>query len=392
MRNKYQVGWAVGFVGLFCLAGACGDDSGGTPSGNAAGESGAGADTAGSSGKSNQSAGNGNATSGSGGKSSAGDAGMTSSNGGEPMGDAGKPSGDGGQPSGDGGKPSSNGGEPAGGNSSGNGGEPSGEGGAAAGAAGAGGASESQPVACTPITVGAFGEPQVDFSFAVYVTSFTPNIGTVASDNFRLAFAGPPADGHRTGTFDLTQNGDDNYLTCARCVLVYADGGQKIFYQSEGALQIAAGSKQLGGTIDATITNLKLIEVTIDGDSVSTPVPNGACLTVASATIKVQAPTCTGFECSNGYCITDADWECDESPDCPDDSDEFPINTSCAPYWQCPDSWYGDGDCDCGCGIQDDDCTGTTDQNECKYCVTCQDNSMACEDGQVKPADTTQCL
>jgi len=398
MRTKHQAAFALGFVGLFCLATACGDDGGGTSSGNEAGESGAGADSGGGGNASGGKASAGNAgnasagttSAGNGGTTSAGNGGTTSSNGGEPIGVAGEPSSNGG--SGDGGKPSADGGQPAGGNPA--GGEPSSLG----GAAGAGG-SDNEPVVCTPITLGQFGQAEIEyvpnqFSYALYVASFTPNIGTAAADKVHVSIQGPPGyDGGKTGTFDLTQNGDDNYETCTRCILAYADGNQKVFYQSEGTLQFAPGSKQLGGTIDATITNLKLVEVTIDGDAVSTPVPNGACLTVASATVQVEAPPCDGFECKSGYCVPDAAYECDEEFDCPDDSDEFPVNASCEPFWSCPQSWIDDGYCDCGCGIKDTDCSGTADETECEYCVACQgDTTDGCKDNEVDPANTTMCL
>jgi hypothetical protein len=388
MRSKHQVALAASLVAFFCLATACSDDGGGSPSGNEAGESGAGA----------SSGGGGN---GSGGKPSAGNGGTMSNSGGVPMGNAGEPAGNGGQRSGEGGTPSTNGGQSSGGDSLGgnpasSGGEPSGAAagaGGAGGVGGAGGTGDSGSDGCTPLTIAPFDQAQVDPTFAVYVTSFTPNIGAGAADNFRLAVQGLPYDGDKTGTFDLTQNGDDNYQTCARCVLVYADGDQKIFYPSQGTLQIAPGSKPLGGSIDATITNLKLVEVTIASDSTSTAVTNGACLTVASATIQVEAPACGGFECDNGYCVTNADYECDKDVDCPDESDEFPVNVSCDPVWLCDDGWYGDNDCDCGCGIKDEDCAGTTNENECDFCVACQGNTTGgCKDNEVNPANTTQCL
>jgi Low-density lipoprotein receptor domain class A len=382
MRNKHAT-LAVGFVGLFCLATACGDDGGSAPSGNEAGESGAGAaPVGGGNGGDGKSAGSGGTMSSNGGEPPGGAA---SGNGGEAMSRGGEPSGDAGQASADGGKSSADGGEPSGGNPTGNGGEGSGQG-------GAGGDGGSGPAGCTALTLDAFGQAQVELSYAVYVASFTPNLVTAAADNFRVAIQGPPYDGDRTGTFDLTQNGDDNYRTCARCLLVYADGGQKIFYPSQGTLEIAPGSKALGGTINATITNLELVEVTIADDLTSTPVPDGACLTVASAAVQVEAPPCGGFECNNGYCVANSDYECDAASDCPDDSDEFPVNPSCEPVWLCPQEFYGDGDCDCGCGIQDVDCNGTTDENECEYCSACQGNVNSCGDDEVDPADTTQCL
>ncbi len=97
-------------------------------------------------------------------------------------------------------------------------------------------------------------------------------------------------------------------------------------------LVIGATSNQLNGTIHATITNLTLIEVTINSYAsyLSTPVPNGACLHVAEATIEVVQP------------VAPAAWTCDPR-------------------------YFADETCDCGCGVADPDCA-TSLLNVCEWC------------------------
>jgi hypothetical protein len=190
-----------------------------------------------------------------------------------------------------------------------------------------------------------------------YAASFTPNIQSATAYSFVLSIQAPPAyDGNLTGTFDLTENGDDNYKTCARCILVFGDVGanRTIYYASEGTLVIDPASTQLTGNIDATVTNLTLVEVKIANDYTSTPVPNGRCLTVASAEISVMTGGPAG--------------------------------------WTCDPDYYDDDGCDCGCGVKDIDCAGTTNAAECEYCTVCSNDLMPCGAGEVDPANTTMCL
>jgi cysteine-rich repeat protein len=90
-----------------------------------------------------------------------------------------------------------------------------------------------------------------------------------------------------TGTFDLAASPDDNYETCDRCVLVYADntdtGTGKYFFQESGAMQLDFVTSPPGTSPASagSLANVKLIEVTIDPQTYeSTPVANGACLTL----------------------------------------------------------------------------------------------------------------
>jgi hypothetical protein len=383
MRSKLNVTLVLALFGVFSVATACGDDDT-NPGGNSeAGESAGG---------------------------SAGATGSGGTNGGK-GGKGGSPAAMGGEPSSNGGNPPSNGGEAGSGpNPSGNGGEagsgpdPSGNGGEAgsgpdpsnsggAGGEGSGGEGGGGPVVCTEITLGQF-EGTVGNGFAVYLATFTPNVVGASDDMFELTVMGPPDyDGGETGTFDLTANGDDNYRTCSRCFRVIADfnGVRTVFFQSEGTLVIDDASTQLAGVIDATVTNLKLVEVTTASDFTSTPVPGGACLTVASATIEVE---CGGFLCQDGECLAEASSQCDGTADCDDASDEAPTNALCIvpDGWECAESDVGDGFCDCGCGAKDTDCTSTTDESECEYCSACIGSLLSCPDDAVDSEDTTTCL
>jgi hypothetical protein len=112
----------------------------------------------------------------------------------------------------------------------------------------------------------------------------------------------------------------------------------------------------------------------------------GACGSLLARPKGARTPACALTRKSK-HSVASSDYECDEDLDCPDDSDEFPVNASCKPVWTCNQGWYGDGDC--GCGIRDLDCTGTTDENECEFCVACQGNAIGCDGNQVDPANTT---
>lgn len=226
---------------------------------------------------------------------------------------------------------------------------------ASSGAGGSGGSS-----ACTEVTATAFAELAADGIVGVYDSSVLPNLGAAEVDILNLQLYGPGAgvglDGGNTGSFDLASGIDANYGTCARCLLLFQDPTtfNRQFFQQSGTLAIDATSNQLNGTIHATITDVTLIEVTINsGSYTSTPVPNGACLHIAEATIDIE-----------------------------------PLAPPAG--WTCTPEYFADGLCDCGCGVADPDC-GSSLVSVCEYC----DDPGSCNGGgcpgSIDPTDNAVC-
>jgi hypothetical protein len=188
-----------------------------------------------------------------------------------------------------------------------------------------------------------------------------PNLGAADVDAVQIEFygsgAGAGLNGENKGTFDLSAGIDNNYSTCARCVRVFEDPEVpgRIFFQKTGSLTIDATSDQLNGKISGMITNLTLVEVTIDSMYVSTPVVNGACVHIASAPVAVTPP------------VVPANWACDPS-------------------------YYGDNACDCGCAAVDIDCA----DNTLASCEWCNDDGSCsatdCQGGEINPANNAVCL
>lgn len=213
--------------------------------------------------------------------------------------------------------------------------------------------------ACTEITVSGFKVVSGDGSSAGYSGDVAPDQGdSTDTDQLDLEFYGSGFDamynGETTGTFDLSMGNDTNYATCSRCVLVYQDpnaDAPKIFFATSGTMTLDAASKHISGTINGTLTDVKLVEVTIDDSFNSTPVAGGACLHLASLSMMAGPPA--GWTCSPGY--------------------------------------YGDGDCDCGCGVKDIDCTDTM-ASSCKYCDDMGSCSTDACPGTINPTDNTSCV
>lgn len=121
------------------------------------------------------------------------------------------------------------------------------------------------------------------------------------------------------GTFPLGGTGPDgNFGTCAHCVIAfYGTTIDRGFLAEAGTLELGVDPFSLD--LDATLTGVRLREVTIEGDDLhSVPVPNGRCLDVADTSIERHfAPE----------------------------------------GWLCPADDYSDETtCDCRCGIMDPDC------------------------------------
>ena len=96
------------------------------------------------------------------------------------------------------------------------------------------------------------------------------------------------------------------------------------YFQTGGTLTVNAGSDALNGTLQGTLTDVTLVEVTVDPTTfTSTPVPGGACLHLASAPVAVT--------------------------------------------WSCDPTYFEDSSCDCGCGSFDFACTDETVAS-CDFC------------------------
>jgi hypothetical protein len=148
------------------------------------------------------------------------------------------------------------------------------------------------------ITVGQFVLGSADGAAANYVAPTTPDLGDVEADELAIELYGfdydPAFNGEATGSFDLTMGDDDNYATCSRCLLYFEDptsAAGRIFFTQSGMFEIDASSDHLSGNITGTLTDVRLVEVTIDPDTFeSTPVAGGTCLHLASGVVSVVTP------------------------------------------------------------------------------------------------------
>ncbi|NUO47772.1 MAG: hypothetical protein HOV80_02830 [Polyangiaceae bacterium] len=303
-----------------------------------------------------------------------------------------------------------------------------GTGGMGTGGMGQGGGGTGGGSGCIAITPTGFALDQANGSAARYLSIFTPNVDGVEDDLIGLELYGDTLDGGDPGTFDLTMNGDENYATCARCFRAFVDpegANPRVFFQSAGTLEVASGLTPLDGSIDATVTGLTLIEVTIDPTTfVSTPVPGGDCFEIATADVQVGPPA--GWTCNLANYGTNDGCDCGcgvVDPDCPDalaasceycvqglscandgtvegceipilDPNNSAVCTGVPSAWVCDPADYNSGlanDCNCGCGIVDPDCADDTTAS----CDLCNDTG-SCAAGEtdcstIDPANNAEC-
>ena len=86
------------------------------------------------------------------------------------------------------------------------------------------------------------------------------------------------------GNYDLSIGENDNYAYCKQCVSVFIGStngeDEKVYFQEFGNMEITTGNAEEGSSA-GNITNIKLIEVTIDFDTFkSTPVEGGGCIKI----------------------------------------------------------------------------------------------------------------
>ena len=325
-------GGTAGSVSSGGSAGSSGGSAGNVASGGTSGAStsGGGAGRSGASGETGTSAGEG----GEGGSGATGQAGDASEPGG----------GEGGRADGDGGTSGTAG--SSGASSAGTGGS-AGSGGGAAGSGGSGGSACGELSLENPV-----GHVYTDSAIYAWNATFPPPLVAVGAFTLEFYF-GLSYDGERTGTFTIGSGIDEDYATCARC-LHATTNDNRVFLGSSGTLTVDSDSDQRNGKVRGSITGATLIEVTLDGSFHSTPVPNGACLTLDTLTFDIEPPVPEG--------------------------------------WTCPDIWYDDGECDCGCGLPDESCADSSIAacDGC-WCGGAGSNCNAVNTG-IDPNDNSQCL
>ena len=213
---------------------------------------------------------------------------------------------------------------------------------------------------------------------------------------------------------------EQNYQTCERCILAYAQCSQmnlcqKVFMATGGLMEVEQIGTQIGQQVKLRLSDLTFEEVTIDQQSfISQAVENGEhwCIDQLSINKYINSDTaecnedteCTTpgkTHCDKGACV-----ECTEKEHC--DQGETCKFNACVDEklenWICDDDWYEDGDCNCGCGAPDPDCADNT-RASCKY-ILCEytggsvyiDRNWLCipqctaeTESEICPADLPHC-
>lgn len=140
---------------------------------------------------------------------------------------------------------------------------------------------------CTEISASALTFIQSNF----YSTTLSQIGSTSVPDDMRVEFYATTP-----GTFNLANAPDDNYSTCDHCLVVQEDNSgtpaqpsaTRFYYQQSGSMTFSGTTST--GPITLSLSNVKLVEVTIAGSPsfASTPVPNGQCLHITSANLTSQ--------------------------------------------------------------------------------------------------------
>jgi len=80
------------------------------------------------------------------------------------------------------------------------------------------------------------------------------------------------------GSFDLSQPPDDNYSTCARCLLAFEDlgGASTPYYPASGSLVVTTPDSSFTGFSAGTFQDVVLVESSLES-SVTAPVSGGKC-------------------------------------------------------------------------------------------------------------------
>ncbi len=120
---------------------------------------------------------------------------------------------------------------------------------------------------------------------SVYEGTVVEEIGAAFDDLFWIEFYGTQT----AGTFDLAGT---NYVDCQWCIMIAQDNVDdaaatpKSFFQQAGSIvidELNAVGGEMGAESKGRLEGVRLVEVTVASDYTSTPVPGGACITIAEA-------------------------------------------------------------------------------------------------------------
>lgn len=131
---------------------------------------------------------------------------------------------------------------------------------------------------CRPVTVGAFqllDQQAGGSSLAYELNGLGANMQHILYIEF-FDVAGPQT----AGSFDLSMPPDDDYKTCAHCLLAYEDFGSgtpTAYYPESGLMKVSTPDTAYSGASAGTVDGIRLVEVTLQNSHV-TKVPGGKCL------------------------------------------------------------------------------------------------------------------
>lgn len=265
--------------------------------------------------------------------------------------------------------------------------------GGAGGEGGEGGEGGGEP-GCVEITLDAF----VRDDPGVYLAPLATALGGAAIDVAGLEFYDDA-----TGNIMIGAGANNNYATCEQCLLVYEDvpasgPPARFYYPTGGSIAITPQSLPDTDGLVATLTDVTLVEVTIaPGPSfMSTPVPGGQCLHIATASVNLPAPP-PEWECgAEFYAASDGcDCECGApDPDCMDtaqlvfgcglthaatDTNRSQCSAGVCVQpatWTCTAAQFNDGTaCNCNCGGSDIDCENLEPVTGCQAAEFCSTSS-----------------
>lgn len=139
------------------------------------------------------------------------------------------------------------------------------------------------------------------------------------------------------GTYELGPGRDENFGNCAHCVFMRSAVRERAYFADRGTL--VTHKDPFKRTLDVEVSNLRLIEVEVDGATrASTPIEGGRCIEVADFTQEGVYPpenwTCLAENYRDGEncnCGCGA-WD----PDCATASECFPGQPECGPTEELP--------------------------------------------------------